>query len=203
MNVMNVVALLDDHLVPVRVVVPDFLPTNREVAKRMVNDLHVEYCPDAWVMEDEWASNEIHSALKLMDWGKALVLEYDWEELDAWGNKNHDPFEIWTYVAARGDRAKGLEPFICGDDKKAEKYAKLLNRTMWSDWTAEELMRNTCWMFYYAKNVCKGRLPEMLDNCMTMKSFEDSENQWVKRYFGTKKYRTRNKKALSQISWAA
>lgn len=200
---MNVVALLDEHLVPVRIVVPDFLPMNRDVAKRMVNDLHVEYCSDAWVMEDEWASNEIHSALKFIDWGKALVLKYDWEELDAWGEKNHDPFEIWTDVSVRRNRAKGLEPFICGDDKKAEKYAKLLNRVMWSDWTAEELMRNTCWMFYYAKHVCKGRLPEILDNCMTMKSFEDSENQWVRRYFGTKRYRTRNKKALSQISWAA
>jgi hypothetical protein len=201
---MNVVTVLDDHLVPVRLVVPDFLPESRDVAKRMVNDLHEsEYCTDAWVMEDEWGCNEIHSALKLMDWGKALVLEYDWEELDAWGEKKHDPFEIWTDVSVCANRAKGLEPFICGDEKKAEKYAKLLARVMWSDWTAEELMRSPCWMFYYAKNVCKGRLPEMLDNCMTMKSFEDSENQWVRRYFGTKRYRTRNKKALSQISWAA
>jgi len=201
---MNVVTVLDDHLVPVRLVVPDFLPESRDVAKRMVNDLHEdEYCTDAWVMEDGWKSNEIHSALNLMDWGKALVLEYDWEELDAWGEKKHDPFEIWTDVAVCRNRAKGLEPFICGDEKKAYAYAKLLNRVMWSDWTAEELMRSPCWMFYYAKNVCKGRLPEMLDNCMTMKSFEDSENQWVRRYFGTKRYRTRNKKALSQISWAA
>lgn len=207
MEPMNAVALSDDNLVPVRLLVPDFLPRSRATARRMFNDIdESNHCQEAWVLDDEWESKEIHSALKTMDWQKVRALEYDWEALDQWGDRMHDPFEIWLTTADTNLRAKSLEPLILAGERAdfcAEKYAKLLNKNMWSDWTAEELIRHTCWMFYYAKNVCRGRLPQVLDNAMTMKSFEDSDNEWIKKYFATKKYRKRNKKALALIPWAA
>lgn len=207
MEPMNAVVSAEDNLVPVRLIVPDFLPRNRETAKRMFNDIdELGYCADAWVIEEDWENKEIHSALKMMDWRKVRVLEYEWEALDQWGEKDHDPFDIWLTLADTKLRAKGLEPLILAGDRadfRAEKYAKLLANDQWSDWTLEEVIRSPCWMFHYAKNVCKGRLPEVLDNAMTMKSFEDSDNQWIRRYFGTKRYRKRNRKALAQIPWAA
>jgi hypothetical protein len=107
---------------------------------------------------------------------------------------------MWTQVADRTKRCRALEPHICGDKDKAERYAKELLRSEWKGWTLDELRRNPCWAFYYAKDVCKGRLPEALDNMMTMLSFQEPDNPWVKRYFGTKRYRKRNRKALSEIA---
>lgn len=202
MEPMNTIVSTDDGLVLVRFLVPDFLPRTRETARRMFNDIDEDYCDDVWVMDDEWKSKEMHAALKLMDWGKVKVLEYDWDDTDMWGEKRHDPFEIWE-ESGKGGRAKSIEHLIAPDDGRAEKYAKLMGRESWKEWTPEELMRHPCWMFHYAKNVCRGRLPEILNNAMTMKSFEDGDSQWIKRYFSTKKYRKRNKKALALIPWAA
>lgn len=194
----------DSNLVPVRLVVPDFLPRNGETARRMVNDIdESDYCTEAWLLDDEWESKEIQAALKLMDWEKVKVLEYDWEEVDQWGEKRYDFFQIWIEVADTKIRVKSLEALICDDPSNAYRYAASLARQMWNDWTLEEVIRNPCWMFHYAKNVCRGRLPEVLDNAMTMKSFEEPDHYWIKRYFGTKKYRKRNNKALAQIPWAA
>jgi len=207
MEPMKAIVMAENNLVPVRMIVPDFLPMNKATAKRMFIDIdESRFCQEAWVLDEEWESNQIQSALRMMDWQKVPVLEYDWEALDQWGDIIHDPFDLWLTIADTKLRAKSVEPFILAGDRaefRAAKYAKLLNKNMWSDWTAEELIRHPCWMFYYAKNVCRGRLPEVLDNAMTMKSFEDSDNEWIKKYFATKKYRKRNKKALSQIPWAA
>lgn len=204
----KIIAIIPDDevgLVPFVILVPDWLPSTRDVARMMVNDIHDDfYCSDAWLMDDSWSNESIKSALNLMDWGKAEVLEYDWDEVCPHfpPEKKFNPFEIWRDY---GDslRAKELEPIICKNDKDAEAYARSLPRHVWSEWTSEELVRHPCWMFYYAKNVCKGRLPEVLDNAMMMKSFENSEDRWIKRYFGTKRYRTRNRKALASIPWAA
>ena len=206
-SVLNIIANISDDglgLVPYRIVLPDFLPATEDAAKRMVNDIEpYYYCTQVWLMDGDWVCKGIQSALKSMDWSEAKVLEYDWDAKDQYGEKSYDPYVIWNEVADKKFRAPSLEPFICGSARRSERYAKFLDKGSWQDWTAEEVMRSPCWLFYYAKNVCKGRLPEVLDNCMTMKSFEDSENPWVKRYFGTKRYRVRNRKALASIPWAA
>lgn len=202
MEPLNVIVSIDDNLMPVRLLVPDFLPRNAPTARRMFNDIDESYCEVAWVIDDEWESKEIHTALKLMDWAKVKVLEYDWDDTDMWGDKKHDPFEIWE-ESGTSNRAKSIEHLICVDDRKAEKYAKIMGREFWNEWTAEEVMRHPCWLFHYAKYVCRGRLPDFLDNAMTMKSFEDGDSEWIKKYFATKKYRKRNKKALALIPWAA
>lgn len=192
------------ELVPYRLVVPSFLPVNARTAKMMVDDLVDEaYCTDAWVHEeDNPRSGPVWSALKSMDWGKTQVLEYDWDERDRFGDVRWEPWELWQVCGDTNKRAPGLEPFICEDPSRAAAYAKGLARDQWQGWTLEELGRNPCWCFYYAKDVCKGRLPEALDNMMTMLSFQDPDNHWVKRYFKTKKYRRRNRKALAAIAEA-
>lgn len=191
-------------LTPLILSIPEWLPNNSVVARKMVNDISEYYCSDAWVLDDEtsWKSNKIKSLFLSMDWSDVETLEYDWTEKSSWGGLAYDPFDIWLTVGTC-KRSREIESLICENIKDAEKYAKMLPRESWHDWTAEELMLSPCWMFYYAKNVCKGRLPELLDNAMMMKSFEDSDNHWIKRYFGTKRYRVRNRKALSAISWAA
>lgn len=191
-------------LVPYRLVIPSFLHASDRTAKMMVNDLVEDaYCDDAWAWDDvaPWSGSDLlWSAIKNMDWGNTPVLEYDWDELDRCGDKQWIPWELWQAAGDTKRRAPDLEPFICGDPKRAEAYAKGLSKEEWKGWTLEELGRNPCWAFYYAKDVCKGRLPEVLDNMMTMLSFQDPDNPWVKRYFKTKRYRRRNRKALAAIS---
>lgn len=209
MEPMKVIAALageDDHsvLVPFRLVVPSFLPRDGKAARMMTNDLVESYCEDAWVVDGSWkGSRLLLESIREIDWEQAPSLEYDWGELDEWGEKKWIPWDIWDMGADHGKRAAEIEPSICGDAWKSEKYAKGLEKDEWFGWTPEELMRSTCWMFHYAKNVCRGRLPEVLDNAMTMKSFEDGSDKWIKMYFSTKKYRKRNRKALAQIPWAA
>lgn len=203
----NIASLDRKKISPFRLVVPEFLPPSPETAVMMVNDLQEEsYCDTAWVMDGEpWGgTSEMvwRALLNNIDWSKAETLEYDWTELDHWGNPMHDPWRMWQHAGV-GSRSKEIENFIFKDDYKVEAYAKAQTSEAWADWTPEELMRSPCWMFYYAKNVCRGRLPELLDNAMTMMSFERSDDPWIKRYFTTKRYRKRNRKALKSISWAA
>ncbi len=191
-------------LVPYRLVFPDFLPHNHAAAKMMAEDLVEDgFCDNVWVWEDgnPWpGSSLVWQALKGIDWADVPELKYDLETKDSWGDRRWEPWEMWTQVADRTKRCRALEPHICGHRDKAERYAKDLLRSEWKGWTLDELRRNPCWAFYYAKDVCKGRLPEALDNMMTMLSFQEPDNPWVKRYFGTKRYRKRNRKALSEIA---
>lgn len=189
-------------LVPYRLNVPDFLPHNRQTAKMMVEDVVDDcLCDNVWVWEgDEWnGSFIVWHALKGIKWDEVPELKYDFEEKDPWGDIQWRPWEMWTQVADQTKRCIALEPHICGNRLHAEQYAKNLLRSEWKGWKLDELRRNPCWAFYYAKDVCKGRLPDPLHNMMTMLSFQDPDNPWVKRYFGTKRYRKRNRKALSEI----
>lgn len=195
------------YLKPYRLEVPGFLPESREVAKDMANGLtgYEIMVDDVWILEEgqSWPASEIHRILSSnLDWDSVETIRYDWDAKDQWGDPAHNPWYLWNRLADHSVRAKDLEPFIA-NHQNAERYAKGLAKSEWASWTEEELARNPCWLFYYARHVCKGRLPEVLDNMMTMKSFEDSENQWVKRYFATKRYRVRNRKALASIPEAA
>lgn len=199
------------YLKPYVLVVPGFLPATREVAKDMIGDLGGagdEYvsCEDAWVIDQDhpWPSADLHRVLDTsIDWGVIPSLEYNWEEKDSWGEIAHDPWKLWSDLGEIKKRAVDLEPFIVKDRRKSERYAKFLGKDQWEGFEPDDLVQNPCWMFYYAKNVCRGRLPDVLDNAMTMLSFQDADNPWIKRYFGTKRYRVRNRKALASISWAA
>ena len=213
MKVIALVSGLNDSerasFVPYRLVVPDFLPHTEVTAKMMVDDIiDLAWCDQAFVWDENkpWEGSEtVWACFKGIEWEQAQELEYDWEEKDAWGYRRWIPWELWTRVSdtpgepVRAKRCPGLEPHIC-NGPEAEKYAKGLLRSEWKGWTVEELARNPCWAFYYAKDICKGRLPEVLDNMMTMMSFQEPDNPWVKRYFKTKRYRKRNRKALAEIA---
>jgi hypothetical protein len=196
------------YLKPYRLVLPSFLNADRFNAIQMIDSMTDLSCSDVWIIiSDKEAHPEgaaIHNILKTeVDWEAAEVLEYDWAAKDQWGNIEHDPWVLWTgSTVDKSKRARELEPFIANNRQQSEIYAKGLGKDEWQSWTSEDLSRNSCWLFYYARKVCKGRLPEELDNMMTMLSFQDPEDQWVKRYFSTKRYRVRNRKALANIAAA-
>jgi hypothetical protein len=217
MELTNVIACVNEnhaYLVPCRLSLPSFLPKNQTSAKRMCNDLLEGYVNEAWLIDEEeeeldedkashFNHNQIKSVLRQgVDWESCRVLEYDFDEPDGYGGFEHEPFSIWNDVqeVIKGrEHQPSLVPFL-NDKDRVESYAKYLSKEAWASWSMADLMKQPCWMFYYAKNVCRGRLPDVLDNCM---NFQDSENPWVKRYFSTKRYRSRNRKALASIPWAA
>ena len=198
-----------EYLKPYRFEIPSFVPSTKETAAKMAFDLDlgdgISFEGSVWIVDDSWPDSKgLHRMIaEDFDWSATEVLKYDFEEKNSYGHNRHDPWIIWNDVADNTIRAKGLEPFIIGDTIRSERYAKKLKKDQWAGFTEEELIQSPCWMFYYAKNVCGGRLSEVLDNAMTMLSFENSENPWIKRYFGTKKYRRRNKKALAAIGQVA
>lgn len=218
MELTNVIACVEglsnntSYMVGYRLNLPLFLSKNETSIKRMINDLSEGYVTSAWLIDSEKVEGEdyerfSHSQIKSVlvqgvDWEQCRVLEYDFDEPDGYGGLEHDPFSIWNDVHdfdKNREHQPSLVPFL-NDKDRVESYAKMLSKEAWASWSMEDLMKQPCWMFYYAKNVCRGRLPDVLDNCM---NFQDSDNPWVKRYFSTKRYRSRNRKALASIPWAA
>ena len=55
-------------------------------------------------------------------------------------------------------------------------------------WDATVAKKCPCWLYYYAKDVIGGKLPEELHNLMTAAGIKDSNDPWVTKYFGVKKY---------------
>ena len=55
-------------------------------------------------------------------------------------------------------------------------------------WDEEVAKKCPCWLYYYAKDVIGGKLPEELHNLMLAEAIKDSNDPWVKKYSGAKKY---------------
>jgi len=58
------------------------------------------------------------------------------------------------------------------------------------NWTEELAMKCPCWLYTYAKDVIKGRLPSTMHNKMIVFGMIDSSDKYVKKYLGAKKYCT-------------
>jgi len=69
----------------------------------------------------------------------------------------------------------------------AEIYAKEVIR---GNWTPELAVMCPCWLYTYAKDVIKGRLPSTMHNKMLSFGMIDSSDKYVKKYLGAKKYCT-------------
>ncbi len=79
------------------------------------------------------------------------------------------------------------EAAISKDAKYAELYAK---HFMKGNWTPELAVMCPCWLYAYAKDVIKGRLPSTMHNKMLSFGMIDSSDKYVKKYLGAKKYCT-------------
>lgn len=64
----------------------------------------------------------------------------------------------------------------------------------WSTWTEDQLKHSPCWLYMYAKEYLKGRLPDFLHNTMNMYAMTIPDNYYVKRYFKAKKYNKKIKR---------
>jgi hypothetical protein len=60
-----------------------------------------------------------------------------------------------------------------------------------SQWDEEVAKKCPCWLYYYAKDVIGGRLPEELHNRMLLFGMENPDDPWVNKYCGAKKYQRR------------
>ena len=64
----------------------------------------------------------------------------------------------------------------------------------WSGWTEDQIRVCPCWLYNYAKQHCKGRLPDNLHNSMLTFGMTINENYWVKKYFKAAKYQKKVKR---------
>lgn len=107
-----------------------------------------------------------------------------------------DSYYSVKYVEYFSKRLKEAEPMLAKSKGDAEKYAEIMRRKeLWADWTVEELSRSPVWLFCYAKDYIKGPLPEQLHAAMMLFSFNDSKNEYVQRYFKTKRYQPKHLRA--------
>jgi len=81
------------------------------------------------------------------------------------------------------------EKLIAKSEELAFQYGKIMKKFgLWSSWTEDEIAVSPVWMYQYAKDHIGGKLPDDLHNKMHLMSFADSENKWVRKYLGAKKY---------------
>ena len=86
-----------------------------------------------------------------------------------------------------GGRFELGEAAIIKDSELSYLYAKDVLRCIW---TPELAVMCPCWLFFYAKDVSKGRLPKAMHNKMISFGIIDSSDRYVKKYLGSKKYCT-------------
>jgi hypothetical protein len=178
----------DPRFVPLKLTFPDF-DYDRESLEKIIQRVDSESVgydygyPIIHNFEDEHAKLLRDS----MDWDKAEHLTFEIAE----------DFSFWEWEQIFGKkRVRALEPNIAESESNAERYVKKCENIDWINWTEEELLVSPVFMFNYALKVCKGRLPDHLDNAMNMESFKNPDSKYVKRYFKTKRYRTRSGKSL-------
>lgn len=107
-------------------------------------------------------------------------------------------------------RWKAAEPVVLRDAKAALLYVEFVIRRRWKAaellisqsryakpyaanvlpdrWDEEVAKKCPCWLYYYAKDVIGGKLPEKLHNLMFAEGIKNPNDLWVKKYFGAKKY---------------
>jgi len=96
----------------------------------------------------------------------------------------------YSYLYAR-NVIKGR--FILGEAEiiKDSEYSYLYARNVLrGNWTPELAVICPCWLYTYAKDVIKGRLPSTMHNKMIVFGMIDSSDKYVKKYLGAKKYCT-------------
>jgi hypothetical protein len=130
--------------------------------------------------------------------GEQLWGLVDWDNVPVSAPATDDADEAWTLFdcMSHNGRIRELEPIIASDDTYADRYMNRQPRESWVNWTDEELSRSPAWLFKYAQQVMKGKLPENLHAAMMMHSYRAPENGFVKRYFKMRRYKYSCKKNL-------
>ena len=82
-----------------------------------------------------------------------------------------------------GERFELGEAAISKDAELSFWYAKYVIR---GSWTQELAVMCPCWLFFYAKDVSKGRLPKAMHNKMLVFGMIDSSDKYVKKYLAKK-----------------
>ena len=99
-----------------------------------------------------------------------------------------DAWESYHYAKnVIGGRFELGEDAISKDAEYSFWYAKHVIK---GNWTPELAVMCPCWLFFYAKDVSKGRLPKTMHNKMLVFGMIDSSDKYVKKYLGSKKYCT-------------
>lgn len=176
----------DPKFLPLKLNLPefDYNSENLEKVIRHVDGSVVKWdsgFPIIYKFEDDHSK----AIYNMMDWDNAPMVKF-----------NEEP-SLWTWERLFNHfRVKDFEKFFAAEEKDAEIYVKKCRNINWIEWTDDELIASPVYMFNYAMKVCKGRLPDHLDNAMNMVSFKNPDSKYVKKYFKTKRYRVRSGKSL-------
>jgi hypothetical protein len=103
-----------------------------------------------------------------------------------------DAVKSINYANMAGCRMIFAEDLISKHEGLSLEYGKVMKKhDLWNLWSEDDVSKSPVWMYLYAKDHIKGRLPDTLHNKMHLMSFENSENKWVKKYLKAKKYMNR------------
>lgn len=103
-----------------------------------------------------------------------------------------DPVWSVNYAKKSKSRIVAAEGGISESEELAFIYGKIMKEHgLWGSWSEDEVSRSPVWMYQYAKDYVGGPLPEMLHTKMHLGAFSDSDNKWIKKYLGAKKYLSR------------
>ena len=216
-NIIAVVRFGEPMFVPLKLTFPDFDYNCSDYLEKIIRDIDwgkVNYKTDIPIIhkfEDE------HSRMlrDSMDWSKAADLKWPgnsvscnyllrdhiggvlFDDLDAYLVTARAEYVLDAWSSTFGKRrVREFEPKFAECEGAAASYIKRCVNLDWISWTEEELVISPVFMWNYALKVCKGRLPDHLDNAMLLASYKTPDSEYVKRYFKTKRYRIRSGKSL-------
>ena len=93
-----------------------------------------------------------------------------------------------------GGRFELGEAAIGKSDRYAFLYAKHVIR---ENWTRKLAVMCPCWLYIYAEDVSKGRLPKAMHNKMISFGIIDSENKYVKTYCSLQSVTRRKRRSFN------
>lgn len=100
-----------------------------------------------------------------------------------------DPLKSVNYAKMAKCRIPPAENEISKNEELSIRYGKIMKEySLWASWTEEDISRTPVWMYQYAKDHLGESLPDRLHNTMHMLSLCESNNKWIRKYLGSKKY---------------
>lgn len=175
-------------MIPYRVLVPEMEHTNDPDVNA---DNVLNHCSNGYYstvvtkMEGDLAER----FWSIVDWDNAEIV-------DPTPENSEEAIDLWRCLGQSSKRCRELEPLITQEDHLAERYCKEFPKSDWVGWEDEDLARSPIFLFMYAQQVMKGRLPEHLHAAMIMHSYRSPENKYVKRYCKGRRYKYHCKKNL-------
>ena len=139
-----------------------------------------------WVIRGRWREAEpiimqdAESAARYAE----VVIRHRWKEAEPTIMQSAKAASIYASRVIRG-RWREAEPIIC----KAEAARYYARDVLAGRWDKKVAAMCPCWLCFFAKSECGGKLPTDLHNLMLLEAIKNVNDPWVRKYLNPEERR--------------